>query len=286
MVHEKYLPCTLYTTHAWGASLRPMFILSKIIGTLVLPSNLLMLALLLGIGLLFTRFHRLGRRLAAVVAVVILLLAVLPVDQMVMAVIEDRFPPPAAMPDRVDGIIVLGGALAPALSASRDQPIIKAAADRITAMVRLARRYPQARVVYSGGSGDFLDQRNREAPWVKRLLAEMGCPHESIVFEDRSRNTRENALYSAELMQPKPGETWLLVTSALHMPRSVGVFRAAGWPVIPYPVDYNTHGRLEPSQMLRFNLGAGVYGLDPVAHEVLGLVSYRMAGWSSALFPD
>ena len=263
-----------------------MFILSKIVGILALPSNLILLALLVGTGLLFTRYFRLGRRLAAMAAMVIVVLAVVPIDRMLQEVMEDRFPQPVKLPERVDGIIILGGSLSPSLSAARGQPIISGAADRITAMLRLMQRYPQARVVYSGGSGDPIDQENPEALWVKRLLDEMGYGTGAITFENRSRNTRENALYSAELMHPKPGETWLLVTSAMHMPRSVGVFRAIGWPVLAYPVDYHTLGKQSQTHMMRFDLSQGLGGLNPVAHEILGLVSYRSMGWSSSVFPS
>ena len=261
-----------------------MFLFAKLIETLVQPFNLVFLVLVVGTLLLFTRRRqRLGRALVFATLAVTLVPAVVPFDQMLVAGLENRFPAHPDLPERIDGIVVLGGAVNPQLSAGRGMPIIKAAADRVTAMIALGRRHPEARIVYTGGSGDPLAQDDKEAPLVKALLEEMGCDSGAISFEERSRNTRENALFSREMMAPKPGETWVLVTSALHMPRAVGAFRAVGWPVIAYPVDYNTAGG---NAGLRFNVGAGLGGLNVVAHEVMGLVAYRLAGWSDALLPS
>ena len=209
----------------------------------------------------------------------------LPVDRLVLGVLEDRFPPHPNLPAAVDGIIVLGGSIDPTLSARRGMPIIRGAADRITAMVVLARRHPEARVIFTGGSGDPLAPDDREAPQVKALLTAMGVDTGAVTFEEHSRNTRENALYSKELMRPQPGETWVLVTSAMHMPRAVGAFRAVGWPVVAYPVDYATDGGGSISGVLRFNVTAGLGGLQAVAHEMLGLAWYRLQGWSDRLWP-
>ena len=134
-------------------------------------------------------------------------------------------------------------------------------------------------------TGSVIDLDNREAPWIKRLMDEVGFDTSKMVFEDRSRNTRENAVFSKELMQPAEGETWVLVTSALHMPRSVGSIRAVGWPVVPWPVDYRTG----PAQHLHFRAPWGFSehfeALQTALHEWTGLIYYRMRGWTTELFP-
>ncbi len=258
-----------------------MFLLSKILGFLAEPGNLAMAALLAGAVLLFTRRWRLGRALVAGAAVAVAVCAVLPLDLWLDHWLEDRFPP-SPLPAHVDGIVVLGGAVDPELSAARGQPTIKAAADRVTALVALAHRYPAARVVYTGGAGDPLAPAATEAPEVRRLLDGMGIDTARITFESASRNTRENALFSRALMRPRPGEVWLLVTSALHMPRAVGAFRAVGWTVWPDPVDYLTPRAVPP---LRFTL-KGLWDLDKVDHELAGLAYYRLRGWTDSLLPS
>jgi len=261
-----------------------VFAFAKLAELLLRPFNLVFLVAAVGAALLFSHRWRLGRVLVATALATALVPALLPFDQWLVGALEGRFPPHPPLPAHIDGIIVLGGAVDPALSAKRGMPIIRAAADRITAMIVLARRHPEARIIYSGGSGDPLDQTDKEAPEVRRLLADMGRDTSAITFEARSRNTRENALFSRALMEPKPGETWLLVTSAIHMPRAIGSFRAIGWPVIAYPVDFQTAGDGGP-HWPRFDVGAGLGGLTAVGHELLGLAMYRLAGWSDTLLP-
>ncbi len=264
-----------------------MFIISKLVGALTDLFNLTFLILLLGGILLRSRRHKaLGRRLLGGLFAFVVLLAVFPFEQIFSTWLENRFPTPDAMPDHVDGIIVLGGGLNPVLSAARGRPAVNSSATRMTALIPLAKRYPNAKLVFTGGAGALLEQRFKEATYVREFYDEIGFDHRRITFEDQSRNTRENALFTKNLMEPKPGETWLLITSAFHMTRSVGCFRAVDWFVIPYPVDYHTTGKdwLNLSN-LRFSVGAGLGGLSMVGHELVGLVGYRLSGWTAELLP-
>jgi len=253
-----------------------VFLFAKMVEYILDPAGLLWWATAAGVLLLFTRRWRVGRMLAAGTVAAAIVLDLLPFGPLV-EMLEDRFPPPAEMPAQVDGIVVLGGSIDPVVSAARGRPTVVAAADRITALVALVHRYPQARAVFTGGAGNPLTPGAKEAPWVRTLLAEMGCDASSVAIEDRARNTHENAVLTKALMRPKPGETWLLVTSAVHMPRAVGAFRAVGWPVVAYPVDYQTDGTFHPA-------GGGRW-LDVLLHEGLGLAWYRLQGWSDALLP-
>ncbi|CAA7624473.1 YdcF family protein [Magnetospirillum sp. SS-4] len=264
-----------------------MFVISKLVGALTEPVTILVLVMGLCWMLLRSRrFARAGRRLMGATLAVVLALAVFPVESVMMTALENRFPPPASMPERVDGIIVLGGGINPVISAARGRVALNSAASRLTALIPLARRYPEARLIFTGGSGALLSQEIKEATYVKDFYMEIGFDPDRIVFEDQSRNTHENAVLSKEIMAPNPGETWLLVTSAFHMPRAVGCFRAAGWPVVAYPVDYATTGRGEGGLSdLRFSVAAGLGGLRTVAHEMLGLVGYRLLGWTESVFP-
>ena len=155
------------------------------------------------------------------------MLAVIPFDNMIRTALENRFPPPASLPQKIDGIIVLGGVVDQFVSRARRQTSINGAAERLTEFAHLAGRYPGARLVFSGGSGVHGRQDLKEAHFVGPVLARLGLDPKRVVFEDRSRNTAENARLSKELMKPGPGENWLLITSAFHMPRAVGSFRQA-----------------------------------------------------------
>src|SRR5262249_43673208 len=152
-------------------------------------------------------------------------IAVLPIGEWLLLPLENRFPVPAPLPERVDGIIVLGGAVEDIVGEARASVAVNEAAARPTDPELLARRDPPARILVSGGDRYLMATGFPEATIMQRFLTERGIDPDRIIAETRSRTTYENAIYSREEARPKPGETWLLVTSALHMPRSVGCFR-------------------------------------------------------------
>ena len=262
------------------------FSFSKIFWFIFNPGNLVVLGLAVGILAVFMPGHRtrrFGRGVLAFMLGAILALAVLPIGPWLVGPLEERFAAPAAMPNRVDGVIVLGGAFSLKRSAARRTAQLNEYADRMVAFAALARRYPAARLVFSGGSGDLLDQESRESDFAAGLMADLGIAPERIVFERDSRNTYENALYAKRLAKPQPGEVWLLVTSAFHMPRAMGVFRMARWTVVPYPVDYQTQG---PGQAgLGFDFAGGLRLATLGLHEWIGLAAYRAFGWSTSFYP-
>jgi len=259
------------------------FWLSKVLWFLADPGNLLLIALVAGTVLLATRWRRGGQRLLAVVAIVAVVVAVVPAGVWMIGFLEDRFPAVDEPPPRVDGIVVVGGLVSPVLSRARGRPAIGGAVERLFAMAALAKRYPRAKLVFSGGSGSLSHPEDKEAPLIGPLLGELGVDPARVMFEDASRNTAENAEFSRRLAQPKDGETWLLVTSAFHMPRAVGCFRRVGWPVVAYPVDYSTAGESEPPIQFDFLTGMGT--LRAAVHEYLGLFFYWISGRTDALLP-
>ena len=259
-----------------------LFVLSKILWAALCPSALLVLLAALG---LLAGWR--GRRRAAHALLIagvggLAAALVLPLDRWALRPLEDRFPRPAP-PAHVDGIVVLGGAVETLLSADRGLPALNGAAERMTEFAALARRYPLAKLAFTGGSG-LLGSSVPEAVPALALFDSLGVAPERIVFEAASRTTWENAVFGYELLHPQPGETWLLVTSASHMPRAVGAFRGAGWRVVPWPVGYKSlqHGRvlLPPG-----DFGERLSLLDWAAHEWAGLAAYRLLGRSDALLP-
>jgi uncharacterized SAM-binding protein YcdF (DUF218 family) len=260
------------------------FFLSKTIGVMLLPTNLLIGVGLLGAILLATRFASLGRKLMIGSLVVLAIAAFSPLGNWLLYPLESRFPPWDARLGAPDGIVVLGGSIDPEVSAAHKVAVIRNAADRITATAALARQYPNARIIFSGGSGGLISNEAREADYAGAVLESLGVPRARLMIERRSRNTQENAEFSKEMASPKPGERWLLVTSAYHMPRSVGLFRKAGFPVEPYPVDWRVGG---PIDLLAFNsvAGDGLGRVDTGLREWIGLVAYRLTGKIDDLFP-
>jgi uncharacterized SAM-binding protein YcdF (DUF218 family) len=260
------------------------FALSKTLGFFALPSNLLIALGIVGLILLCTRVTRLASWLVVTSLVLIAIVGLSPLGNVLMIPLEQRFPPWDPSHGPPDGIVVLGGAISPEISAFRGVVALNEAAARITVAAELARRYPNARIVYSGGSSALLSGGAPEAPFAVRELEALGVAHDRITAEEQSRNTIENAVYSRLVAQPKPGEHWLLITSAFHMPRAIAAFRAAGFAVEAYPVDWRTRG---PRDAARFfdSLSEGLAQTDTAAHEWAGLLIYRLTGKTKELFP-
>ena len=251
------------------------FVLSKLAWLVLQPSNLLLLGLLSAVLL---NWRRLLLGLLLLLAVVV----VLPVGLWLQRPLEDRFVRPAELPAEIAGIIVLGGAQDQAVTEARGTLALTGAAERMVEGLALAYRYPEARLVFSGGSGRLFPGDASESTVNERFIELMRLDPARVVLEDRSRNTWENARFSRELIEPQAGETWLLVTSAAHMPRSMGIFRRIGWPVVPWPVDYRTG---DDGPMLQTEVSDRLTQLDDAAREWLGLLAYRLMSRTDALFP-
>ncbi len=256
-----------------------MFVIGKLLTIVLLPTAFMVICA--AAGLLLRRWL-LGRILLAAGVGALALCLLLPVDDWVDRPLEDRFPQLTDPPARVDGIVLLGGAIDDVTSKDRNTPTLTSAGNRITSFVQLARRYPDARLVFTGGSGALEQGVANEADYTRILLDQLGIPPTRVLFEDRSRTTRENAVLTQALVHPQPGQTWLLVTSAVHMPRAIGVFRAIGWDMTAWPVGYQTRDHLPLWQL---SLGTKLAALDAGAHEWMGLLAYWLRGWTPALYP-
>lgn len=259
------------------------FYLSKVFWFFADPGNAFLFALLLGFVLAKTRFKRLGKGLIATSIMFALLVSLVPVGAMLLNTLEERFPAPKTLPDTIAGIVVLGGVVDPYRSEIRKTPAIGGAVERITVSANLARKYPEARLIYTGGSGSLRYPDQREADYVVELYEALGVSRDRLLLERESRNTWENAKFSIEMASPVTSENWILVTSAFHMPRAVGVFRRVGWELIPYPVDFNV-GEIEnfPSPLSFTN---GLNAISHAGHEWIGLIAYWITGKNSAAFP-
>ena len=248
------------------------------------PAKLLLAILIAGVFLLWTRWHGAGRLLSAFAAAAFAAIAVLPIGPWFVGPLENRFPSPEPLPERIHGIVVLGGATSLATSASRNQPSLNQNAERLTAFATLARRFPDARLIYTGGFRGLKAPAITEGKVATGLLVDLGVDEQRLVVGDGARNTIGNASNALELASPKHGEVWLLITSARHMPRAIGTFRKAGWQdIIPYPVDYTTNKGARSK--VRFNLRAGLNRLRAAQHEWIGLIAYRLMGASEDLSP-
>ena len=258
------------------------FIASKVYWTLASPILVLLMIALLGALVAFSRHSRFAKAATVLSLVVLIAAAATPLGLWLVRPLEDRFPPPPTDVPPPDGIIVLGGAMNGATSTARGQPVFDEG-ERVVEAVLLAKRYPNARIIFTGGSGSLF-RVSTEAAEAKKLMVELGVDPSRITLEDKSRNTKENAEFTAAMIHPKPSERWLLVTSAFHMTRSMGVFEKAGFNVIAYPVAFRTRG---PGRDLPwdFSPANNLRVFETATREWIGLAAYWATGRIDDLFP-
>lgn len=253
------------------------FVASKLVWALIAPGTWLVAGLLLVLFALWRGRVRLARGMTTGLLGLVLAVAVLPVGETLLRPLETRYPVAPAL-DAPTGIIVLGGGEQAARSAFWGRPELGEGAERFTAALALARQYPQAQVLFTGGSGALRDVAGHAlsgADVAQALFAEQGLARDRLMLERASRNTAENAARSFELVRPAPGERWVLITSAFHMPRAMMSFERAGWTgLIAWPVDFR-------SAALRRSIGWDFSGhlqtLSTALHEHLGLLAYRLS---------
>jgi len=257
-----------------------MYFFSKAVWALLQPGHLLLLGLVAGWAMILCRAtRRIGMWLGGTTTLVLVILALLPVGDWLMRPLENRFSGPAAL-EHVDGILVMGGGQNPTVSGDRERMALNDSGERMIESAALALRFPDAQMVFSGGNGP---PGLTEADVARTVYAAMGLEPDAVIYDDHARNTWESAVNLAEFVAPQPGEVWLLVTSAFHMPRSVAVFRAAGWDIVPYPVDYRV--TKQNGALFQVGLDSNLRTLNVALHEYLGLLAYRLMGRTDELFP-
>lgn len=261
------------------------FNLSKLIQTFMEPANALALLLLLAALMAFSRFEaaqRLGRRLVTLLAILFVLFAALPVGEWALAPLEDRFAH-VGLPDKIDGIVFLTGDENPGRSEARGQPVAGYASARYIRLAHLARRYPHAPIIVTGDTAPNYKSKITTQTVAKEIMAATGIDLARVTFEDKALTTFDNARYTARLVRPDKNDTWLLVTSAWHMPRSVLCFEHQNMKVIPAPTDYMTSGHTHLG--LHLDLSRQFMLLRIAAHEYYGLVGYWLSGMIERPWP-
>jgi uncharacterized SAM-binding protein YcdF (DUF218 family) len=255
-----------------------MFIAANLLAFVTQPLAWVIVLLTLGL-LTLRRWQRTATGLLWAALLVLVVQGWQPLPDMLIRQLESRHPPVPSQADlsRYAGLVVLGGALEPAyVWAGHDQPALNGAAERMTAALPLLQRYPHFQLLFTGGDGALIAQGMSEAERARIFYQDMNVAPQRLLFEAASRNTYENAVFSAALPGVDKTRSWLLVTSALHMPRALATFQKTGWNVTPYPVDFRT-GIATP--WLRYSLAEGADKWHAALHEYLGLLTYRMSGW-------
>jgi uncharacterized SAM-binding protein YcdF (DUF218 family) len=262
------------------------FVVSKVGWLLFQPSTLLLWATLIGTVLTRTPFAGLGRRSALVAGSLLAICALTPLCVVLIRPLEDRFPA-RSFDDfhNPEGIIALGGGLNARLTRARGPTALSSSGARVTEALALAYHFPNARLVFSGGSADLLGNGLSEGDVAKVFFSELGLPTDRLAIERKSRDTFENAQFTRDLVKPRAGDMWILVTSAFHMPRAVASFEKAGFEVTPYPVDYLTVGDSMDYWHYTLNPLNSLPLIDVAVREWVGLTAYWLSGKTGDFLP-
>ena len=252
------------------------FYLSKILWLIVNPFNIFIFINLFTMFLYFINFKRLSLIIYLINFIFIALISFLPIGSYLTYIIEKEFHTNTKFPEQVDGILILGGASNPLLFKEFDQISLNGSAERLVESVMIIRKFEKAKVIFSGGSGIVNRSDLGHSQVAKLFYKKIGADISKIFFEDKSRNTHENIIYSKKIAKPKKNENWLLITSAFHMKRALLIAEKNNWKLIPYAVDFKNvkEFKLIPNLNLLSNLNSFQSGL----HEWLGLVSYYLMG--------
>ena len=252
----------------------------SVIWGVLAPDRFLVWMLIIGSVLLVRSRTKWGPRWVVTATALLIVVSVLPVERWVLGPLERRFEVPDLSEVQVDGIIVLSGAANASGTLHWSQPMLSEPAERLTEGIGLALRHPEATLVFSDGAWDSTGEP-LGAVTARQLLKTLAVDSLKVAYEERSTTTWENAQFTKELVNPSRGERWVLVTSAFHMPRSLGSFQAVGWDVIPYPVDFRTG----PGTSVRFQPAQSLVELSLGIREWIALIVYRVRGRTPRILP-
>lgn len=260
------------------------FYSSKVVWSILSPDSLFVILLVSSLLLIHLNRKRLGMNLLRLLTFGCVFLSIFSVGEWMLYPLETRFAHNPTLPAELDGIIVLGGSIMTGHSSEWQQLETNRYHERLSSFLELAGRYPQAKLVFTGGNSSLHSDQPSEAELVENYFLNAGIDPERLFMEDRARNTAQNASLSKQLLKPQSGEQWLLITTAYHMPRSIGVFCQQRWPVIPYPVDHQTR----PSKLYSpgFSLLGNANTLVMAAHEWTGLLAYYLTAKTASLLPS
>lgn len=259
------------------------FLASKIIWLLISPENVLLILVGISLFLFYMGKDKLAKTSLSIVTGLFIIVSFFPIGEWLLYPLESRFETNPVLPDKVNGIIVLSGAEDAERSHLWKQVELGSAAERDFAFLRLVRKYPNAKHVFTGGAGSLIQQDYKAADVAQTLFNQQGIDTSKVIFERESRNTYENVIYSKKIVTPIKNENWVLITTSWHMPRSVGIFCKTEWPVIPYPVDHQT--KKNNLFRINFNLLGNLLMLKTAIKEWVGLLAYYLTGKTTSLLP-
>lgn len=261
-----------------------MFAFSKVVGWLLNPVSLAIILIVLSVVAAIFRFRKTGILFGIGTALWLIIVLYSPLATWLIRPLEQQFEKVEIGGD-FSGIIVIGGGIESDISASLNHIEFAAGADRLIQGIVLAKKFPDVKVIYTSGTGRLEEDAMRSADIAGDFILQNGIDKSRIILERNSRNTFENVEFTKKILgREATNGKYVVITSAFHMPRTIGIFRAQGVKVIPYPVDYRTINNdklVDPSRSPMDNF----VNMSIALREWSGLVSYYLIGRTRQIFP-
>jgi uncharacterized SAM-binding protein YcdF (DUF218 family) len=254
-----------------------MVVLKFLFGLIIHLDFVLLFLMLGGLVCHIFRCPKWGHRLIIGSLVPFLIISLTPLSRVVVMTLEDRFPRMTQVPQDTKGMILLGGSIAQKETEERGFPVYNLAGSRLLEFVALALENPHLKLVFTGTP--------MEVQAAKEVFDRFKLT-QRVTFEKESLNTYDNAYRTAALLKPKSYEKWILVTSAYHMPRAMGLFKGAGFLISAWPVDYHTSGKVNKNTLCSILDRQSWLAWRSSALEWAGLINNYLEGSSPFLYPS
>jgi len=253
------------------------FYIAKVANYLLEPLYILSFFLVILIFLLlFTNFKKLTIFSAKFLLILFLFFGYTSLSNYLLNKLEDFIKPSKYPVQQLKGIVVLGGSFNSGLqSKERNEVSLNSSVERLTKVLEIYNKNPKILILFTGFSGELKPQGWSESDMAKIFFLEQGVRLENLIFENKSRNTFENIIYSKDIIKTNKG-TWGLITSASHMPRSYFGFKRQGLVLEPISVDYRTG--TSSIFWINFDIKKGLENWNVIFHEVVGISYYKITG--------
>ena len=259
-----------------------MFYLSKMLWFFFNPFNLIIIFILIGIIFKLINFKFLSRIFYLFSFFLFFLSAILPTGSYLIYLLEKDFHNSLIIPENLDGILILSGATNPYLTKEFNQVALGGSAERLTESILIIQKIPNAKIIFSGGPAHIEYPNLKDSDSAKKFYNEMGVDISKIIFEEKSKNTYENILFSKNIAQPKKNENWLVITSAFHLKRVLNVSDKLKWNLIPYATDFKHSKKFNFKLSIHFL--SNLLKFQQVSHEWIALIYYYLTGKSDKIF--
>jgi uncharacterized SAM-binding protein YcdF (DUF218 family) len=247
-----------------------MFLLKKIISLFFFPLPIALVLLWSG-GLLlwFTRRQKTGKLLVTAGTLILTIISCGVFSKWLPEMLIQQYPPALETGLRpgapIRWVVVLSGGHAPQAGIPPNRQLFSVTLQRLVEGIRLYKSFPGSKLLVSGGSASG---KTPNAETMAATALELGVPPADLVVENKSRDTEEQAVLVQQIIGAAP---FILVTSAVHLPRSMGLFKKVGLKPIPAPADYRGREKEDFPGGHLWPTAGNLYQVNKAWHEILGI---------------